>query len=556
MLQRFLFLPLLSVRLVALLTALLGVVNVLSALSPALVERLTIIEQFAPLEVRDGSYLAAVLAGFALLVLATNLWRRKYVAWLLTLIVLAVSAIAHLLKGLDYEEALFAAGLAIWLATLAPHFHARSDRPSIQRGLWLLTGALAFTLAYGVAGFFLLDRHFSVHFGLRAALKQTVIMFTQFYDPGLQPITGFGRYFAGSIYTVGATTFGYAFLMLVQPVLIRQPASAAEQRRAQLIVENYGRSSLARMALFADKSYFFSAGGSLIAYVARGRVALVLGDPIGPLADLAHVLSEFQSFCTRNDWLCAFYQTLPDHLAVYKSAGLDALCIGQEAIVDLADFTLEGKAGKEFRTAVNKLTRLGYQSAVYLPPLERALLEELRSVSDEWLTMMHGSEKRFSMGWFAEEYVRTTPVVAVRSAEGSICAFANILPEYQRNECVIDLMRRRPELENGTMEVLFVALFQWAKTQGYASFNLGLSALSGVGEQATDPAMERGLHYIFEHVNQFYNFKGLHSFKEKFHPRWAPRYLVYPSAASLPALGVALVRASSGEDSLLEYFRR
>ena len=112
------------------------------------------------------------------------------------------------------------------------------------------------------------------------------------------------------------------------------------------------------------------------------------------------------------------------------------------------------------------------------------------------------------------------------------------------NPC--DLMRRS-EIENGTMEFLFASLFQWAKAQGYQSFNLGLSALSGVGEQPGDPAVERGLHYVYEHIDQFYNFKGLHAFKEKFHPDWSPRYLIYPSAANLAQAWLAVIAADSGD---------
>ena len=160
-------------------------------------------------------------------------------------------------------------------------------------------------------------------------------MFTQFFDPGLEPLSAFGRSFADSIYVVGAGTLGYALLMLLRPILVRQPASAAERARARAMVEAHGHTSLARCALFNDKGYVFSAGGSVIAYVAKGGIALALGDPIGPLEDVAAAISGFQDLCTRNDWQPAFYQTLPDHLALYQAAGLDTLCIGQEAIVRL-----------------------------------------------------------------------------------------------------------------------------------------------------------------------------------------------------------------------------
>jgi len=138
-------------------------------------------------------------------------------------------------------------------------------------------------------------------------------------------------------------------------------------------------------------------------------------------------------------------------------------------------------------------------------------------------------------------------VIVVLTPEGTISAFANLIPEYTLNELSVDLMRHRNNVIPGTMDFLFVALFEWARERGYATFNLGLSSLSGIGEHNEDPAIEKGLHYIYEHVNQFYNFKGLHTFKEKFHPEWSPRYLIYPGAASLPAVAAELLRADSGD---------
>lgn len=544
-----------SARAVALLTALMGVVNILSAVTPSLAHRAALLAQFSPLAVRRGSHLAASLAGFALLLLAGNLWRRKRLAWFLTLVALIVSGISHLLKGLDYEEALLAAGLAGWLLILGPRFHARSDPPSIRRGLQVVIAALAFTLAYGISGFYLLDRHFSVNFSLAGAVRQTVVMFTEFYDPGLEPLTGFGRYFAGSIYAVGAATLGYALLALVRPVLARGTATSGEQARARAIVEAYGRSSLARCTLFPDKLYYFSPGGSVVAYAARGRAAVALGDPIGPAGDAAAAIAGFKTFCTGNDWQAAFYQTLPDYLTHYRAAGFNILCIGHEGIVDLATFSLAGGTNKTLRATINRLAKSGYCAEVHLPPVPDEILRELRAISDEWLTKMRGREKRFTLGWFDDEYIRQGAVMVVRDPEGVITAFTNLVPEYQRDELTIDLMRRRQDVEGGTMDFLFVSLIRWAREQGYATFNLGLSALSGVGAQPEDPAAERALHFIYENINQFYNFKGLHTFKEKFHPVWSPRYLIYPGPASLPAVALAINRASSGDSFMVDYLQ-
>jgi phosphatidylglycerol lysyltransferase len=544
-----------NVRLMAILTALMGIINLFSAATPSLAGRMEWVEKYFPLTVRHGSHLTAAMAGFGLIILSGGLWRRKHVAWLLTLVILGISILSHLVKGLDYEEALIASGLAIWLITLRPYFHAKSDPPSIRQGIQALFIALVFTLFYGIIGFYLLDRHFSENFTLRTAISQTVVMFTQFYDPGLQPTTSFGRYFATSIYLIAGFTLTYALFLLIRPVLLRQKTTPAEQVLAQQIVESYGHSTLARMILFPDKSYYFTPGGSVIGYAAKGRAAVALGDPIGPPQDLVTAIQVFTEYCSKNDWVSAFYQTQADTIQAYRLAGFSDLCIGHEAIVDLATFSLEGHANKGIRSAVNRLTKLGYQATFYQPPISNELLETLRSISDEWLTTIHGSEKRFSLGWFDDDYLRNGPVVAIQSPQGEIRAFANIVSEYQRNEITIDLMRHYKEMENGTMDFLFVQLFQWAKDQGYATFNLGLSSLSGVGEQATDPTLEKFLHFIYEHINQFYNFKGLHEYKEKFHPTWSPRYIVFPNIASLPAIWASMARADAGDDFMVDYLK-
>ncbi len=544
-----------SVRVVAIMTGLMGVINLLSAVTPSLASRMHLLEQFSPLFIRKSGHLASALSGFALLILASNLWRRKRTAWLLTIIVLAISIVVHLTKGLDYEEASLAAVLLIWLIYLRPHFHARSDLPSVKQGLLTMIWALVFTLFYGAAGFYLLDRHFSVNFSLEDALRQTVIMFTQFYNPGLEPVTGFGRFFASSIYFIAAASIGFALFMIVRPVLVRQKATRVERRRAQTIVESYGHSSLARLTLLDDKLYYFSPGGSLVAYTVETPIALVLGDPIGPVEDIAACIADFQSFCTANDWRPAFYQVLPDYLEIYHRTGQHSLCIGHEGIVNLAEFTLVGGENKGIRSAVNRLSKLGYVAEVIEPPLSSHTLEELRSISDEWLTMVHGTEKRFSLGWFDDDYIQDGEVMVVRNDQGSITAFANIVTEYKLNEVTIDLMRYLRKAEKGSMDFLFASLFEWSREKGYDSFNLGLSALSGIGETPDDPLVERALNFIFTHINQFYNFKGLHAFKEKFHPRWEPRYLVYPNPSVLAQIAFAIIRADSGNDLLGGYLR-
>jgi len=538
------------VKLISLLTAAMGIVNVLSAVTPSLKDRLKLLEQYSPFGISHGGHLTSALAGFALLLLAISLWRRKRIGWVLTVTILCISIPTHLIKGLDYEEAILAALTLILLIITRRHFQARSDPPSVRAGLLAVLASLGFTLAYGVTGFFLLDQHFQINFGFWDAIRQTVVMFAAFYDPGLQPITGFGKYFADSIYMVGATTGAYALFMLLRPVLAHLLPSSDERSHAWEIVRAHGKSSLARYALLDDKLHFFSPDGSMISYVVENRVALVLGDPIGRMEDMASAITAFKSLCALNDWIPAFFLVMPDTLECYKSLGFDILPLGQEATVDLSTFTLEGSDNKNVRNAYNKMLRSGYKASVQEPPHSPRMLRELRAISNDWLSTRGAKEMGFSLGWFDEKYLNTCPILLIRDGEGFIDAFANIVTEFQANEAAVDLMRHRSYSEKGIMDFLFVSLFQWAKGSGFASFNLGLSTFSGIGENPKDPALQRTLHFIYENVNRFYNFKGLHAFKEKFHPTWSPRYLTYPGAANLPAVSISLLRANFRNSSV------
>lgn len=349
--------------------------------------------------------------------------------------------------------------------------------------------------------------------------------------------------------------WGCVFALASRPVAATPPA-VDHRQQAQRTVQVYGRTSMAHLALLDDKQYFFSPGGSLVAYTALKGVAITLGDPIGPVEDADAAIGGFCHFCAQNGWLSAFCLTSADYLDIYRRHGFRSLCLGHEGILDLRQFTLRGNANKTFRKRYNRLAGLGYRVEVLEPPIAEGTLSQLRQISDEWLKMLHTAEKQFFLARFDEAYVRNERMAVVYTPDGLICAFVNLVPEYQLNEISIDLMRRRRHLESGVMDFLFVSLFLWARQQGYDTFNLGLSPLYAVGKRPGPPWIERFLHFAYEH-GSFYNFKGLNGFKMKFHPRWEPQYLIYPGIFNLVRVGLVMARVNAGDgESLSQYFRR
>jgi len=545
-----------AVRVQALLLAILGVVDVLSAWLAHAPERMRLLLAYLPLDVAYHSRMLSVLSGLALVFLAHGVLRRKRRAWQLTCLALAAGTVSHVTKGLDWEEGASNLVMLIWLVAMRRYFTALSDTPSSRRAaLYLLVMPLS-ALAYGVAGFYSLDGQFSRDFTLKASVVETLREFFEFGDPEVQPVTPRGRWFVDSLDVVGSGTLTVCFLLLLRPVVYRQRVDAPQRRKASAIVQRHGRSSLAFFTLLDDKSYLFDDSvDGYVAYKVVGDVAIALGDPVSLEGGGLQLIRGFLSLCLENDWWPVFYQVGPELLDAYADVGLRALKIGEEAIIDLRHFTLEGHAWKDLRNAVNRLTREGLGTSVYEPPLPSDLVRRLKEVSDEWLAHQHGSEKTFSLGRFEEAYVRRSPVMTVEDVSGRIVAFANVIPEYARNEGTIDLMRRRQDAPHGSMDLLFVRLAEYFRGRGYEGFNLGLAPMSGVGADEDAPLPERAVRFVYEHLGRFYSYKGLRQYKAKFHPEWEPRYLVYPGEALLPKVALAVVRAGQTQ-GLVKFLRR
>jgi phosphatidylglycerol lysyltransferase len=160
------------------------------------------------------------------------------------------------------------------------------------------------------------------------------------------------------------------------------------------------------------------------------------------------------------------------------------------------------------------------------------LLPELRLVSDDWLSHKAVAEKGFSLGFFDEAYVARFPVAVIERG-GAIVAFTNIWRGADRAELSIDLMRYRHDAPRDAMETLLVHLMRWGKGEGYHWFDLGMAPLAGVESSPVAPLWNRISAFVYAHGERVYNFQGLRTYKEKFHPVWTPHYLAYPGGFRL-----------------------
>jgi phosphatidylglycerol lysyltransferase len=523
-----------------------GVLNIYSVIGESLAARTRILEKFFPLAFQNLSRYLTLLIGFALVTSSINIWKRKRRAWRLVISFALFSVVFHLMKGIDYEEASVSLLLFFILWFTRKQFTVRSGPPDVRQALIRTVVGAFVVLCYGALGFWLLEQgEFGVNFGVGEALKRTLLIISIAGNPQLTPQTLYARWFTDSIYLLTFAFIIYAGLAFFSPIIYRLRTLPRERLQAAGILRQYGQSGLDVFKLWPDKSYYFNdPANCFVAYRVGNNFALALADAVGPEDRLEETVRDFSEFCRSNDWGVAFYQALPKYLAIYHKVGFKRLKIGDDAIVDLTHFALEGKRRKSLRSNCRKFESNGFHIVQYKPPFALEIVREAKSVSDDWLNLPGHRERQFSLGQFDEAYVRTTPLFTLVDRHGRMVAFVNRIESYRRGEATIDLMRHRRDAPNGAMDYLFTRLLLDCKAESFQRFNLGMVPLDGFRESEQPTLEERAVHYFVRHMNFIFSYSGLRYYKAKFADTWEPRYLIYQNILALPKIALALTSVS------------
>lgn len=483
--------------------------------------------------------------GFALIYLSFNLFERKKTAWYLATSVSILEVINHISRAHISIATLSTLSAVFLLLSWKKYFTVRSEPRSMVLGVGFMIFILLIAALYGTVGFWLLDaKDFGINFNLSDALTRALKEFFLIGNSDLVAKTKHAERFLESLRLLGLVAGVFAAYSLFRPIAYRLRTLPRERETAKKILEQYGRSSLDYFKLWPDKSYFFSEDRKcFIAYKTAGGTAFSLGDPAGPDDRREEIIRNFLAFCSDNGWNAVFFQILPDIADVYQKMGFKLIKMGEEAIVDLERFSNITSKRKKIRKLLRRFEREGYKFHHYDLPHTAWRLNQLEEVSREWLSIPGRRERSFSVGKFERSYIEKTTIFSVSDPAGKILAFVNEIPSYREGEATIDLMRHRREVPNGIMDYLFLKIFANLKERKYVKFNLGLAPLSKVGDEPGAAMEERAIHFLFEHLNNIFSFKGLREYKAKYDPGWEERFLAYKGGApSLLRTVIALIK--------------
>ena len=507
---------------------LLGVVNIISVLTPAISGRMHLLRNYLPNEAIHASNYFILAAGLFLLVNAAFMLKGLRTAWWFALLLSLGSLIGHLTKAIDYEEALLAFVVLLSLFSTRKEYVVKNNPRLRIVGIQTALISVAAVLLYGVVGFYFLNKkHFDIDFSVLQSVKYTLLNFILIGSTDLMPNGPFAKYFIDSIQVSGFLSIAFVFYTLIRPYVWKDVPVTSEFEEAIELTRLYGTSAVDYFKTYYDKLLFFNESRtSFISYKVSGNFAVILEDPVAENnEDMEDCLLSFYKYCSSNGLKAISYRVPERRLDLYKRMKKKSLFLGQEAVVDLNTFTLQGVNKKRIRNAMNKVAETGFKLHVYDPPLKEGLLQKLKFVSDNWLMDMERQELVFSQGVFNWDEIKNQTVLVAENDEEKIVGFLNIIPDYVKEEGTFDLIRKTSDAPNGVIDFLHVELFRYFKEKNVRYVNLGFAPLSGI--EIPDDISERSMKFAYEKIKSFSHYKGLREFKDKFDPVWSNRYLVY-----------------------------
>ncbi|WP_328894783.1 phosphatidylglycerol lysyltransferase domain-containing protein [Streptomyces sp. NBC_00236] len=505
-----------------------------------------------------GPFAAALSlsAGVLLLLLAHGLKRHKRRAWRAAVVLLPAGAVAQFTYRHSVLGAVVSLTLCYLLVRHRSEFAALPDPRSRWRALanFVLLGAGSLGLGLVIV---------SAHPG-RLVGNPSIADRLQHVLYGLFGFEGPVDYAGDTSWTVAYSLGALGLLTAVTTIYLafrpEHPAARlTEDDEAQLraLLERHGRrDSLGHFALRRDKAVVFSPSGkAAVCYRVVSGVMLASGDPIGDVEAWPGAIERFMDEARAHSWTPAVMGCSETGGEVWtRETGLDALELGDEAVVDVADFSLAGRAMRNVRQMVKRIERGGYETRVRrVADIGEAELARIRRAAADWRGT--DTERGFSMalgrigdGADRDCFVATAHKAGEQDAEspyGDLKAVLHFVP-WGSDGMSLDLMRRDRAADPGMNELLIVASLEAAPRLGITRVSLNFAMFRSAlarGEKLGAGPVLRAWRGLLVFLSRWFQIESLYKFNAKFRPRWEPRFVVYRTARELPRISLAAMQA-------------
>jgi lysyl-tRNA synthetase, class II len=522
-----------------------GLLGVLDAVTPD--HRAALIGALAPEQVHGIAEALVAPLGLALLVAARGLARRKRRAWQLAVVILLFLVALHLQHRFGYGA--IATGLvAVALLARRSDFDAPGD-PEAQPRLALR--ALLFAAAIFAYAFIALwlnrvmaDQPFTFPFALRETARAAIGVNAS----GSDHLSGtFSEWFPLSVLLLTVCAAAFLIAEWLAPWRYKHALETHHRRLTRELVGAWGADTLAPFVLRGDKSYFFDETESaFIAYKVVGGVAIVSGDPIGP-GRFAELIGSFLDFAHARGWRVAILGASEPALHLYRAHGLHALYHGDEAVVDVRRFSLDGRPIRKVRQSVHRLERAGYTTETRSPStLSGAEREQLEELTRAW----RGTQPERGFVMALDTLFRLDDEHALfivgRAPDGTIAGFLHFALCRRGRALSLSSMPRLRTTPNGFNEWLVCVAIEWARANAFERVSLNFAPFAALlAPEAELSRLQRLERRALLQLKGHFQLDNLLLFNRKFFPTWQRRFVVYEKRLDLPRVGIAALAAEA-----------
>lgn len=523
---------------------LLGALSIFQALGLRLNESVLYLERNLHVVARANTTIPSFFFGAVMLFIAYQLWLRKRAALYALAGFLLLASLAEAFGGRNELVITISVTSAVLLLLAREGFPARPDPASISKLKKLAPLLFSIFLAYGIIGLFLLsakvgaDRNFFA-LGYRALMLGLG-------EPGPLHISGWPLLFAISLTLLAVSTVLYVLTLLFSPVREDECRNAEDHLLARRLVERYGSDSLAYFNVRPDKSLFFLSDKIFLAYRRVGGIAVISGDPVGPEELVAEILSGFRLHCLERGLRLTTIGSRADYVPYYEEAGLKCVCIGEEPVIHVQGFSLEGRRVRKLRQSVNRLEKAGTtMEFMFNEAIPAHLRHELAQLSSDWRGGRPETGFSMGLGRLMNNEDHDCLLSIAYDTEGVPIGFLYLVPMYPHLGYSLDITRTMVGAPNGLSEFMLARAALFLGERGYRYMSLHFLAFSHhYREDRPDPgsATVRSLARLLERLVPV---TTLYRFDRKFSPKYNKRYLVYESVLDFPRIFVASLSAES-----------
>ena len=512
--------------------------------------RISKLTSYLPVFIHSTAFATQTFTGVAMIILGRGLIRRKRRAWVLSLIIFSINIASDLFRISRHPAQLIIAGLFIlMLVIFRKEFYAVSDPQT--KWLPLVGFLLAFLVMFSIGVLVLLNRHRDSFVGNPSAWNIVVTVVEGFL--GISgPIEFISQRTSDYVETTLAA-LGFFILLVPLALYFRRvkPLTKMSDEDIEivrkLIRHDTDQDSLGYFATRRDKSVMWAANKKAgIAYRVQGGVMLASGDPFGEYSLWPDAIDAFLEEAKRYAWTPAVMGASDRGGEVWvEHAGMTAFEIGDEAIIKVKDFTLEGRPMANVRQMVNRIKRKGYSAySTKWADLDPKIRIELRGLAKKW---RYGAPERgfsMSMDRFGEDIDGET-IITIAMLGDEIKGLLYFVP-WANDGISLDRMQRERGTDPGVNELLIVQSVEWARENKIEEISLNFAAFRSLFERAEKISagpVTRGSRNLIRFFSNFFQVESLYRFNAKFNPEWQTRYLVYPKTTDIAKIGWAAIKA-------------